>query len=122
VFCPVNGMVVDPFIGSGTTALACVRHRRKWAGFERVAEYVQIANRRINNILSDPDSDDFFVYKDDDVEVPKLSPGPKPNIDLHAAVVQAIEQYPHASNRQIAELLKTISFSTVARIRNKMHK
>ncbi len=40
-------IILDPFIGSGTTALACLALNRKYIGMEIDAEYVEIANARI---------------------------------------------------------------------------
>jgi DNA modification methylase len=42
-------IVLDCFMGSGTTAVAAVRTGRKFIGFEREPEYVEIANRRLDN-------------------------------------------------------------------------
>lgn len=42
-----GGLVVDPFIGVGTTACAAVLHGRRCAGAEVVGEYVELARRRI---------------------------------------------------------------------------
>ena len=39
--------ILDPFMGSGTTGVACVLLGRRFIGIERDAEYVQIAKRRI---------------------------------------------------------------------------
>jgi len=39
--------VLDPFIGSGTTAIACERLNRRWIGIEISEEYCEIAARRI---------------------------------------------------------------------------
>jgi len=39
--------VLDPFLGSGTTGVACVHTGRKFIGFELDKEYFQIASRRI---------------------------------------------------------------------------
>jgi adenine-specific DNA-methyltransferase len=44
---PEGGLVVDPFIGVGTTAVAAIRHGRRAAGAELVAEYLKIAHDRI---------------------------------------------------------------------------
>ncbi|MED3649967.1 site-specific DNA-methyltransferase [Heyndrickxia sporothermodurans] len=43
-----DSIVFDPFIGSGTTAVAAVRTGRKFIGFEREQEYVEIANKRLD--------------------------------------------------------------------------
>ena len=40
-------LVLDPFMGSGTTAVAAVKTGRGYAGFDHLQEYVDIANRRI---------------------------------------------------------------------------
>jgi len=43
-----GGLVVDPFMGVGTTAIAAIRHGRRAAGAEIVAGYRDIATERIN--------------------------------------------------------------------------
>lgn len=45
--CPEGGVVLDPFFGSGTTAIACERLNRKWIGVELSKEYCDIAITRI---------------------------------------------------------------------------
>jgi site-specific DNA-methyltransferase (adenine-specific) len=44
---PPDGVVLDPFTGSGTTGMACRYEQRRFIGIEREAEYVVIAERRI---------------------------------------------------------------------------
>ena len=39
--------VLDPFMGSGTTGVACAMEGREFIGIEREAEYIEIARRRI---------------------------------------------------------------------------
>ena len=41
--------VLDPFLGSGTTAIACLKEHRHFLGFELNKEYFDIAQRRIDN-------------------------------------------------------------------------
>ena len=43
----VNDVVLDPFMGSGTTAISCLDHDRKYIGIEIHEEYVKMANDRI---------------------------------------------------------------------------
>ena len=45
-----DDIVFDPFIGSGTTAVACKELGRKYIGIELSPEYVEIARRRISGI------------------------------------------------------------------------
>ena len=47
---PVDGVVLDPFLGSGTTAMAAVLEQRRWIGIERDPQYIVIAQRRIYGI------------------------------------------------------------------------
>lgn len=44
---PPNGIVLDPFLGSGTTALAALNLGRFFIGIELNEEYCEIARRRI---------------------------------------------------------------------------
>ncbi len=46
--CPPGGLVLDPFMGSGTTGAASVRHGRAFAGFEINPEYCAAAQQRID--------------------------------------------------------------------------
>ena len=48
-FSPINGTVLDPFVGSGSTLVAAKKHRRKYIGFDLVSEYVELAIKRISN-------------------------------------------------------------------------
>lgn len=42
-------IVLDPFLGSGTTVVACVKIGRSWIGIEKEQEYIEIAQARINH-------------------------------------------------------------------------
>ena len=42
---PPGGLVLDPFMGSGTSAEAAARHARRFAGFELNGDYFAIARR-----------------------------------------------------------------------------
>lgn len=46
-FTPAGGIVLDPFMGSGTTAEACIRTGRQYIGFELSPEYHAIAEARV---------------------------------------------------------------------------
>ena len=43
-----NDLVFDPFMGSGTTGIACKKLNRNFVGFEIDKEYFNIAQERIN--------------------------------------------------------------------------
>lgn len=45
--CPKDGIVLDPFMGAGTTALVALSQGRKFIGFELNPDYIEIANKRL---------------------------------------------------------------------------
>ena len=45
--CPRGGVVLDPFLGSGTTAVVCDEEGRDWIGIELNPEYAEMARRRL---------------------------------------------------------------------------
>jgi site-specific DNA-methyltransferase (adenine-specific) len=47
--CPAKGVVLDPFVGSGTVPLVAQRLGRRYLGVDCVAEYCQMARRRVNS-------------------------------------------------------------------------
>ena len=46
-FTPPTGVILDPFMGSGTTAIACIKEKRHFIGFELNKEYYDKAVKRI---------------------------------------------------------------------------
>src|SRR5690625_6660693 len=44
-------IILDTFIGSGTTAVASKKQLRKFIGFDNSKEYLSIAEERINNMM-----------------------------------------------------------------------
>ena len=47
-----GGIVLDPFIGSGTTGLVALKSNRKFIGIELNPEYIKIANKRLEPYLT----------------------------------------------------------------------
>jgi site-specific DNA-methyltransferase (adenine-specific) len=47
--CPENGIVLDPFLGSGTTAIVAKQLNRNFIGIELNPKYVKLARNRIKN-------------------------------------------------------------------------
>ena len=46
--------ILDPFMGSGTTAIACIREKRNFIGFELNKEYYDKACKRIQLEMAKP--------------------------------------------------------------------
>lgn len=53
-------LVLDPFMGCGTTAVCCYEQDRDYIGFEIVPEYIQYALQRIENVNLDKDQISLF--------------------------------------------------------------
>ena len=64
---PEGGTVLDPFAGSGTTALACKELGRNYICIEKELEYYQIACQRINQPI-EPEKEVIPVVE----ELPKI--------------------------------------------------
>jgi modification methylase len=62
-------IILDPFMGSGTTAIAAIINGRKYIGIEIAPQYVALAESRINdyyksNELLEYKSNKFFEKKE----------------------------------------------------------
>lgn len=61
--CPKDGVVLDPFMGSGTTGAVAILNKRHYIGCELNKEYIEMANRRIadaEKIANQVTFDDLF--------------------------------------------------------------
>jgi len=61
---PYGGIVLDPFGGSGTTALACIKTGRPFVLIEKEEEYCKIANARIQAIIRENN----LLFKEGDLD------------------------------------------------------
>ena len=57
---PPNGIVLDPFMGSGSTGKACVYEGFDFIGIEQSSEYVEIAQARIDFAVAAREQDILF--------------------------------------------------------------
>jgi len=58
-----NGIVLDPFCGSGTTGLACKLEGFDFVGLEQDAEYCKIAQARIDNYVEEEEEELKIIEK-----------------------------------------------------------
>jgi len=58
-----NQIVLDPFMGSGTTAVAAKKLNRNFIGFEIDENYTLLANQRIENVIQKNDTKAYFTKK-----------------------------------------------------------
>ena len=52
-------IVLDPFLGSGTTAIAAVKLNRKFIGIEKMKKYYDVADKAIKQAQADFETDLF---------------------------------------------------------------
>jgi site-specific DNA-methyltransferase (adenine-specific) len=57
-----NSVVIDPFLGSGTTAVVCEQLKRKWKGCDNNLEYCGWAGNRIE-LVKDWSEDQWIKYE-----------------------------------------------------------
>lgn len=50
--CPKGGLIYDPFMGTGTTAMVCIRSGRNFIGSEMSKEYMDIFKSNISPLLN----------------------------------------------------------------------
>lgn len=46
-----DDIILDPFVGSGTTAVAAIKSRRKFVGYDILKEYIELAEKRLKPLL-----------------------------------------------------------------------
>lgn len=56
-----NDIILDPFMGSGTTAVACKETSRNFIGFEINEKWWKVANNRINNETANGQQTMFLI-------------------------------------------------------------
>lgn len=49
--CPIDGVVLDPFFGSGTTGVVALKNARNFIGIELSKEYCELAKKRLQPYL-----------------------------------------------------------------------
>ena len=47
---PQNAIILDPFLGSGTTGIACEELGFNWIGIEMIEEYCNISKHRVEHV------------------------------------------------------------------------
>lgn len=54
IYSPIGGVVLDPFLGSGSTGIAAVLSKRRFIGIDISQHYVDISLKRINDHTQNP--------------------------------------------------------------------
>jgi site-specific DNA-methyltransferase (adenine-specific) len=56
-------VVLDPFIGSGQTAIAAIKTSRHYVGYDINEGYIKLAERRIKELLEEINAPKLFDLK-----------------------------------------------------------
>lgn len=75
-----NDIILDPFIGSGMTAIAALKSKRYFIGYDISEEYVKLANNRIYKSFAQEKIDFTFSKKDIDISEYIVADKPKRKI------------------------------------------
>ncbi|GAB4125114.1 MAG: adenine-specific DNA-methyltransferase CcrM [Roseiflexaceae bacterium] len=94
--------VLDPFFGSGTTGAVAKKLQRNYLGIERSADYVAVAQQRLDRIHPDPQHD--LLVTPSKRQLPRISLGQL----LEAGFVQ-VGQPLYSKDRQIVATLRADS-------------
>lgn len=54
-FTTPGDLILDPFMGSGTTGVACIKAGRRFVGIERDPKYFDVARQRLEAVVAAPD-------------------------------------------------------------------
>ena len=114
-----NDIVLDPFSGTGTTAISAKRLGRKYIGFELDKEYLEISNEKLDDVQSNFKLNDIWVsfylneiitLRNNDWQTLKDSfyiPHPTQNVDFEKVKLKEKHQIPNGS-RNIVKIKEKI--------------
>lgn len=57
----VDDLVLDPFLGSGSTAVAAIQSGRRFIGYDIDGDYVEIAQERVGRALAEREAEDLAL-------------------------------------------------------------
>jgi DNA modification methylase len=79
LFTRLGGRVLDPFVGTGSTLIACAQHERVGVGIELSAEWAEVARERLREEAGPRGAEQTVIEADAREELPKL---PAESFDL----------------------------------------
>ncbi|MBN2045882.1 MAG: site-specific DNA-methyltransferase [Anaerolineales bacterium] len=95
-------VVLDPFIGSGTTGVVAKRLHRQWVGIERDAEYARIAQARIDAVSPEPYDEVCFDVRGKRRKAPRVPF----SMLLEAGLLQPGQPLYFRKNRELKAIIK----------------
>lgn len=68
-----DDIVLDPFVGSGTTCIAALKTKRKYVAYDNKKQYVDLAEKRIRNFSPQNNRSLFDNYRTNTKVLEQLS-------------------------------------------------
>ena len=102
-------LVLDPFMGSGTTAKMCILNKRNYIGFEKNPEYVTMCEKRLAKYTEAYKEDATYVIENE--EMGELQAPKDGDSELAAKTVlfnQLVDELNNYFNEQSLSILKTL--------------
>lgn len=102
-------LVLDPFMGSGTTAKMCILNKRNYIGFEKNSEYVTMCEKRLAKYTEAYKENATYVIEDE--EMGELQAPKDGDSELAAKTVlfnQLVDELNNYFNEQSLSILKTL--------------
>jgi DNA modification methylase len=65
-------LILDPFLGSGTTAVVAKRLHRNWVGIERESKYIRLAQKRIDLVQTEQFDRETFDIRSQKRKAPRV--------------------------------------------------
>ena len=115
----VGDLILDPFIGSGTTAISAYKLNRKSIGFEIHMEYIKIFEDRIKNIITSTTApqnilkNKLVIVKEDYIGLTEPQISQKIQKFPKKYLFQLLDnnnKYKNYSKPQLAELIYSLNF------------
>jgi site-specific DNA-methyltransferase (adenine-specific) len=69
---PKNGVILDPFMGSGTTGMSAILENFNFIGIEKEKEYFELSNQRIKYVKDNKEKFDFYEEKKEKNVIKKI--------------------------------------------------
>lgn len=102
-------LVLDPFMGSGTTAKMCILNKRNYIGFEKNPDYVAMCEKRLAKYTQPYKEDSTYIIKDEEMgELQASKDGDdelEQKTELFNNLVEELNKY---FNEQSLSILKTL--------------
>ena len=102
-------LVLDPFMGSGTTAKMCILNKRNYIGFEKNPEYVEMCEKRLAKYKEAYKDNPTYTIEDDEMgelQAPKDGDNElEQKTELFNKLVDELNTY---FNEQSLSILKTL--------------